>query len=413
MMKEKIILAYSGGLDTSCAIRWLQERYNYDVIAVAADVGEGNDLDAIQEKGLKAGALACHIIDAKEIFAEEYIMPALISNALYEQQYPLISALSRPLIAKLLTDIAHDEKAIAVAHGCTGKGNDQVRFDVSFMALNPHLKVVAPVREHPMAREDAIAYAEKHGIPISVKAENPFSIDLNLWGRSCECGILEDPWMEPPEEAYEWTNSLEDTPEHADMINIHFIQGKPIALNGEPMPLVSIIETLNQLAGEHGVGRIDHIENRLVGIKSREVYEAPAAMTLIKAHQALEAITLTRDVAHFKPIMEQRFANLIYEGYWYSPLKDALLSFMQQTQKTVTGQVRMRLHKGHAIVEGRQSSHSLYQEDLATYTEDDAFNHGAAEGFVQLWGLPLKVNSVVNHPQLSEVQDVQSETVGG
>ena len=401
MAKDKIVLAYSGGLDTSVAIKWLQEKYHYDVIAVAIDVGEGKDLDFIKQKALDIGAIKAEVIDAISLFSEDFLLPALQANALYEGEYPLVSALSRPLISQLLVDIANKEGAVAIAHGCTGKGNDQVRFDVSIKALNPDLKVVAPVREDPMAREDAIKYAAENGIPVPITADNPFSVDQNLWGRSCECGELEDPWAEPIKEAYDWTTAPQDAPDTAEEITIDFAQGKPIALNGKAMPFHEIIIELNSLAGKHGVGRIDHVENRLVGIKSREIYEAPAAMTLIKAHKALEAITLTREVAHFKPILEQKFTQLIYEGLWFSPLMPAVISFMTETQKTVTGTVRLKLFKGQAIVVGRKSDHSLYSFELATYNPEDQFDHAAAEGFIKLWGLPLEVHSRVNHKEMT------------
>lgn len=398
MSNPKIILAYSGGLDTSVAIKWLQDKYNYDVVALTADVGEGKDLEAIKNKALQIGASSCHVIDAKEIFAQDYLLPALKANALYENTYPLVSALSRPLIAKLLVDVAHKEKAIAVAHGCTGKGNDQVRFDVGINTLDPTLKIVAPVREAPQSRDEAIKYAEKNNIPLPINLNNPFSIDLNLWGRSCECGVLEDPWVEPPEAAYAWTQSLENTPNKPTEITIEFKQGVPIAIDNQSLNLVELIQQLNELAGSHGIGRIDHIENRLVGIKSREVYEAPAAMTLIKAHQALEAITLPKEILHFKPLIEQRMATLIYEAQWYSPLRNALQAFIDSTQQTVSGSVRLKLFKGNAIVVGRKSQHSLYNYSLATYCSQDKFDHNAAEGFIKLWGLPQQVYAMVNSP---------------
>lgn len=407
-MKEKIILAYSGGLDTSVAIKWLQEKYGYDVIAVAVDVGEGKELEPVKQKALNIGASKAYVIDAKKEFAENYLMPALQANALYEGIYPLISSLSRPLIAKILVEIAQQEKAVAVAHGCTGKGNDQVRFDVSIKALNPSLKIIAPQREFPMTRDDAITYAKANHIPVPVTLDSPFSIDKNLWGRSCECGVLEDPWQSAPDEAYDLTLPLEKTPNTAEEITIHFSKGIPTALNNQAMPLVDLISQLNVIAGKHGVGQIDHVENRLVGIKSREIYEAPAAMTLIKAHSALESLTLTRDSAHFKPIVEQRFANLVYEGMWYSPLNEALQAFIKATQESVTGIVKVKLYKGQAVVTGRQSPASLYQYHLATYEKNDQFDHKAAEGFVKLWGLPLEVLSLVNMQQEKDY-----ETVGG
>lgn len=396
MSKDKIVLAYSGGLDTSVAIKWLQDHYHYDVIAVAADLGEGKDLQAIQKKALSVGAIQAHILDVKKEFAEQYLAKALKANALYEGVYPLISALSRPLIAKKLVEIANQENATAVAHGCTGKGNDQVRFDVSIKALNPNLKIVAPVRLSPMSREDAIQYANQHNIPLPINLENPYSIDLNLWGRSCECGVLENPWLEPPEDAYAWTLSIDNTPNEAEIIEIKFENGIPIHLNGEPFPFHNLIAKVNETAGNHGVGRIDHVENRLVGIKSREVYEAPAAITLIKAHQALEFLCITRNVSHFKSFMEQKFETLVYEGLWYSPLFDAVNAFIDKTQETVNGVVKVKLYKGNATVIGRKSDQSLYQYDLATYKSDDQFDHKASEGFIKIWGLPLEVNANIN-----------------
>jgi argininosuccinate synthase len=395
-MPQKIVLAYSGGLDTSCAIKWLEEQYGFEVIAVSMDVGEESPYDKIKEKALAIGASKCHVLPLRERFAEEFILPALQANALYEGVYPLVSALSRPLIAQTLVQIAKEEGAVAVAHGCTGKGNDQVRFDVAINTLAPELKVIAPQREHPISREEAIAYAKEHNIPLPIQLENPFSIDQNLWGRSCECGVLEDPWTAPPEGAYELTASIENAPEKPEEILIEFKHGKPVALNQEALPLHALITQLSSIAGKHGVGRIDHIENRLIGIKSREVYEAPAAMTLIHAHRALEALTLVRDVAHFKPILEQRFAQLIYEGFWFSPLRVAIQKFLEETQKTVSGTVRVKLHKGHATIVGRKSDHSLYSETLATYTSTDAFDHHAAIGFIKILGLPSQINHQVN-----------------
>jgi argininosuccinate synthase len=330
------------------------------------------------------------------LFANEYILPQLKANALYEGKYPLASALSRPLIAQLLVQVANQEGAVAVAHGCTGKGNDQVRFDVSIAALNPDLQIIAPVREWGMTRDEEIAYAKAHNIPIPVDLDNPFSIDQNMWGRANECGVLEDPWAQPPEEAYELTAALEKTPDQPDVVTITFEKGKPTAIDGRQMALDEIILYLNQLAGKHGVGRIDHVENRLVGIKSREIYEAPAAVTLIKAHQELEHITLTREVAHFKPIIEQKLTDLVYEGLWFSPLKQALDAFVEETQQTVSGEVRVKLFKGNATIVGRRSAQSLYNKELATYGAEDTFDHMAAIGFIKLWGLPTKVNAQVN-----------------
>lgn len=395
MSKPKVVLAYSGGLDTSVAIKWLQDK-GYDVIALGLDVGEGKDLDFVKEKALQVGAVQSYSIDAKKEFAEEYALPVLQAHALYEQKYPLVSALSRPLISKKLVEIAEQFGAEAVAHGCTGKGNDQVRFEVSIQALNPNLKVLAPVRDWQWSREEEIEYAKENGIPIPVDLDSPYSIDQNLWGRSNECGVLEDPWVTPPEDAYELTVALEDTPDMPDVIEIGFEQGIPVTINNKNYALEDLIMELNTLAGKHGIGRIDHVENRLVGIKSREVYECPGAMTLIKAHKELEDLTQPREVAHFKPIIEQKMTELIYNGLWFSPLQNALLAFLKETQKSVTGTVRVKLFKGHAIVEGRKSEYSLYDEKLATYTKDDEFDHDAAVGFIELFGLPTKVHSMVN-----------------
>ncbi|MGG5252180.1 argininosuccinate synthase [Neobacillus sp. SM06] len=399
MSKEKIVLAYSGGLDTSVSVKWIQEKYGYDVIALGLDVGEGKDLEAIKNKALNVGAIKAYMIDAKEMLAKDYLLPALKANCLYEGKYPLSSALSRPLISKLLVEVAEKEGAVAVAHGCTGKGNDQVRFEVSIQALNPNLKIVAPVREWGMTRDEEIAYAEKNGIPIPINLENPFSIDANIWGRACEAGVLENPWAEAPEAAFDWTNPIEQTPDEAEYIEIEFEQGVPVALNGEKLPLVQLIETLNMLGGKHGVGRIDHIENRLVGIKSREVYENPAALILINAHKELEFLTLPREVTQFKTQIDQQMAKIIYEGLWYSPLKAALDAFIEETQKVVSGTIRVKLFKGNHTVVGRKSVHSLYNEELATYTKGDAFDHNAAVGFIKLWGLPTKVYSEVNQKE--------------
>ncbi|EJQ99345.1 argininosuccinate synthase [Bacillus cereus] len=399
MEKEKVVLAYSGGLDTSVAIKWLQEK-NYDIIALCLDLGEGKDLAFVKEKALSVGAIKSYMIDVQEEFANEYALIAMQAHTLYEGKYPLVSALSRPLIAKKLVEIAEQEGATAVAHGCTGKGNDQVRFEVSIQALNPYLEVIAPVREWKWSREEEIAYAKENDIPIPINLDSPFSIDQNLWGRSNECGILEDPWAAPPEEAYEMTLALEDTPNKPEFVEIGFEAGVPTTLNGTAYSLSELIKTLNALAGKHGVGRIDHVENRLIGIKSREVYECPAAMTLITAHKELEDLTLVKEVAHFKPMIEQKLTELIYNGLWFSPLKQALNAFLQETQKNVTGTVRVKLFKGHAIVEGRKSEYSLYDEKLATYTAQDEFNHDAAVGFISLFGLPTKVYSQVNQKKV-------------
>ncbi|RBW71469.1 argininosuccinate synthase [Bacillus taeanensis] len=396
MANPKVVLAYSGGLDTSVAIKWLQQQ-GYDVVAVGLDVGEGKDLDFVKEKALTVGAVESYSIDARKEFAEEFVLPVLQSHAMYEDKYPLVSALSRPLISKKLVEIAEEVGAVAVAHGCTGKGNDQVRFEVSIKALNPDLKVLAPVREWGWSREEEIEYAKEHNIPIPIDLDNPYSIDANLWGRANECGILEDPWATPPEGAYELTAPLEKTPDTPDIIEIAFEQGIPVSINGKEYPLHELILELNAVAGKHGVGRIDHVENRLVGIKSREVYECPGAITLIKAHKELEDLTLTKDVAHFKPIIAHKLTELIYNGLWFAPLRKAILAFLDETQKNVTGVVRVKLFKGHAVVEGRKSDYSLYNEKLATYTKEDEFDHQSAVGFIELFGLPTKVHSMVHN----------------
>ncbi|ASK61550.1 argininosuccinate synthase [Virgibacillus phasianinus] len=396
MAKDKIVLAYSGGLDTSVSIKWIQEKYDYDVIALGLNVGEGKDLQEIKQKALDVGAIKSIAIDAKELLAQDYILPALKANALYEGKYPISSALSRPLIAKLLVDVAEQEGAVAVAHGCTGKGNDQVRFEVSIQALNPNLKVVAPVREWGMTRDEEIAYATKKGIPVPVNLDNPFSIDANIWGRACEAGVLENPWEEAPEAAFDWTNPINLTPDEPEYVDITFDQGVPAALNDEEIPLVELIEKLNEQGGIHGVGRIDHIENRLVGIKSREVYENPGALILINAHKELEFLTLAREVLQFKTTVDQQMSKIIYDGLWYSPIRPALDAFINETQKVVSGKVRVKLHKGSHVVVGRQSANSLYNEELATYAKGDAFDHNAAVGFINLWGLSTKVYAEVH-----------------
>ncbi|WP_404428125.1 argininosuccinate synthase [Sutcliffiella horikoshii] len=399
MKKEKVVLAYSGGLDTSVSVKWLQEKYGYDVIALGLDVGEGKDLESIKQKALDVGAIKAIMVDAKEMLAKDYIVPALKSNAMYEGKYPLSSALSRPLISKLLVQVAEEEGAVAVAHGCTGKGNDQVRFEVSIQALNPNLKVIAPVREWGMTRDEEIEYAVKNNIPIPVNLDNPFSIDANIWGRACEAGVLENPWNEAPEAAFDWTNPIELTPDQPEYVEISFEKGIPVALNEKQIGLVDLIEELNLLGGKHGVGRIDHIENRLVGIKSREVYENPAALILIQAHKELEFLTLPREVTQFKASIDAQMAKVIYEGLWYSPLVNALGAFIEETQNNVTGKIRVKLQKGNHTVVGRQSAYSLYNEELATYSKGDMFDHNAAVGFIKLWGLPTKVYAEIHNKE--------------
>lgn len=394
-MTKKVVLAYSGGLDTSVAIPYLKGQ-GWDVIAVCLDVGEGKDLEFIKNKALQVGAVESYMVDAKDEFAENYALISLQAHTWYEQKYPLVSALSRPLISKKLVEIANQTGAHAVAHGCTGKGNDQVRFEVSIKALNPDLEVLAPVRDWAWSRDEEIEYALEHNVPVPATKDSPFSIDQNLWGRANEAGIMEDPWVAPPEEAYGLTNPLEKTPDTAEVVEIEFKNGTPIMLNGEAMKLADLIQTLNEVAGKHGIGRIDHVENRLVGIKSREVYEIPGAKVLLTAHKELEDITLVKELAHFKPVIEKKLTELIYDGLWFSPLRESLQAFLKDTQQYVNGTVRVKLFKGHAIVEGRKSPNSLYNEKLATYSREDMFNHDSAVGFIELWGLPTVVNSSVN-----------------
>lgn len=402
-MKEKVILAYSGGLDTSVSIKWLTDQ-GYDVVACCLDIGEGRDTQSIKDKALAVGAIESYAIDAREEFAQDFALIALQGNTFYENSYPLVSALSRPLIAKKLVELALATGATTVAHGCTGKGNDQVRFEVAIAALAPHLKVIAPVREWKWSREEEIAYAAEKGVPIPADLDNPYSIDQNLWGRACECGVLEDPWATPPKGAYAITQELEDTPDVPTIVEITFDQGVPTAIDGETMNLAELIMKLNRMAGEHGIGRIDHIENRLVGIKSREVYECPGAIALMTAHKELEDLVFVRELAHFKPIIEQQLAQVIYDGLWFNPLTEALITFLKSTQVYVNGIVRLKLFKGNVICEGRKSENSLYDENLATYTSADTFDQHAAIGFIKLWGLPSKVHAEIQaQQQLTEI----------
>lgn len=394
-MKDKVVLAYSGGLDTSVAIKWIADKYDMDVIALSVDIGAERDFESIRQKALKVGAVKALVVNARDVFLDNFVFPALQADAIYEGQYPLATALARPLIAKLLVDTARHEGATAVAHGCTGKGNDQVRFDVSVAALAPELKVIAPAREWDMTREQSIDYAKRHDIPVPVTAASPYSIDENLWGRSIECGVLEDPWVEPPEEVFTWTKSPEDSPNKPCYVEIGFERGIPITIDGQKLSGVALVEKLNSLAGEHGVGRIDHVENRLVGIKSREIYEAPAATVLLSAHLALEQLTLSRDQLRFKQKVAQEYANLIYDGLWFSALQRDLAAYVQNTQRHVSGTVRVKLSKGKATVVGRKSPKSLYRYSLATYDEADQFDQSASVGFIQVYGLPLKTQTQV------------------
>jgi len=390
---RKVVLAYSGGVDTSVCIPYLRNEWGVEeVITFAADLGQGDELEPIRRKALDSGASQSIVGDLIEPFIREFAFPAIRANALYEGRYPLSTALARPLIARRLVEIAREVGADAVAHGCTGKGNDQVRFDVAIAALAPELKVLAPAREWGMSREQTIAYGERFGIPAPVSKSSPYSIDLNLLGRSIEAGSLEDPDVEPPEEIYALTRSMAEAPSEAQTITIGFENGDPISMDGERLDPVSLIRRANDLAGTHGVGRIDMVENRVVGIKSREIYETPGLLLLIRAHQELESLTLAADVLRCKRQLEMQWADLVYQGLWFGPLKQALDAFIDTTQACVNGSVRVRLHRGTATVIGRSSAtDSLYIPDMATYGEEDRFDHRAAEGFIYVWGLPMRL----------------------
>ncbi|MDP2937346.1 MAG: argininosuccinate synthase [Dehalococcoidia bacterium] len=390
-MSDKVILAYSGGLDTSVAIKWIQEKYDMEVVTFTADLGNDPDLEAIRQRALDIGAVKALVADVREEFVREFVFPALKAGAVYEGEYPLSTALARPLIARCLAETALKEGATAVAHGCTGKGNDQVRFDVSIGSLAPELKIIAPVRDSTLSREEALEYATLHKLPIKVTKASPYSIDQNLWGRSIECGILEDPWAEPPEDAFAWTRSPQAAPDQPAYLEISFQAGVPVGLDGQALGPVELIARLTSLAGEHGVGRIDHVENRLVGIKSREVYEMPAAMVLLKAHRTLESLTLSKDQLRFKDTVAATYSDLVYNGLWFSALRRDLDAFVESTQRFVTGEVRVKLFKGTCAVVGRKSPYSLYSHGLATYDRADQFDHSAAVGFIQLWGLPHRI----------------------
>jgi len=392
-MSEKVVLAYSGGLDTSAAVKWLQEKYGMDVIAVTIDVGNEKDFTLIKEKALKVGAKKAYVRDVRKEFAEDYIWKAIKANAMYEGVYPLATALARPLIAKVMVDIALEEGATAIAHGCTGKGNDQVRFDVGINTLAPHLKIIAPARQWGMTREQTMEYAQKWGIPVPISVKNPFSIDENLWGRSIECGLLEDPWNEPIPEVFAWTRPVEATPDAPEYLEVEFEQGVPVAVNGEKLSPLALIQKVHDIAGLHGVGRIDHVENRLVGIKSREIYEAPAAVVLIAAHQALEAMTLSKSQLRFKQMVEATYSDIIYNGLWFSALRQDLDAFIDSSQRFVSGTVRLKLSKGSFRVVGRKSPYSLYHKGMATYDKGDQFDPSSAVGFITLWGLQAKLQA--------------------
>jgi len=393
--KDKVVLAYSGGLDTSVAVRWIQDTYDLDVITLTIDLGTHEDLETIKARALEVGAVKALVVDATDIFIEYFIWPALQAGALYEGVYPLATALGRPLIAKLLVDTAHQHGARAVGHGCTGKGNDQVRFDVAIKTLDPELGIIAPAREWGMTREQEMDYAAEHGITIDVTKKSPYSTDENIWGRSIECGILEDPWAEPPPDAYTLTVDPSEAPDQAEYVEIDFERGIPVAVNGQDMEGAALIETLNELAGRHGIGRIDHIENRVVGIKSREIYEAPAAVLLHAAHAALESMTMTRPAQRFKALVSAHYADMIYDGLWFSKFHQDLAAYVLSSQQVVSGSVKMRLFKGQAVKVGVRSEFSLYNRALATYDEGDRFDHKAALGFIALHGLPTRTQARV------------------
>jgi len=392
-MSDKVVLAYSGGLDTSVAVKWLEERYSSKVITLTVDIGNVPDFEVIRQKALKVGAIKALVVDAKETFIKSFVFPALQADAVYEGQYPLATALGRPLIAQLLVGTAKKEGATVVAHGCTGKGNDQVRIDVGVAALAPELKVIAPARVWNMTREQTIDYAQAHNIPVPITRASPYSIDENLWGRSIECGVLEDTWNEPPEDVFLWTKSPEKTPARPAYLEIGFDKGIPVSLDGKKLDGVALVQRVHDLAGQHGIGRIDHIENRLVGIKSREVYEAPAAVVLLKAHQALEDLVLAKEQLRFKARVAAEYADLIYNGLWFTGMRQDLAAYVASTQRYVTGVIRVKLFKGNCQIVGRKSPYSLYDYSLATYDKGDAFDQSASPGFIHIWGLPARTQA--------------------
>ncbi|MEZ5126116.1 MAG: argininosuccinate synthase [Thermoleophilia bacterium] len=403
-----VVLAYSGGLDTSALIPWLKEKYGYDVVACLVDLGRVRDIPAIMERARAAGAIDAVAIDAKEEFAEHYCLPALMANALYEGKYPLSTAVGRPLIAKKLVETAHKFGASAVAHGCTGKGNDQVRIDIGVRSQDPSLKIIAPARESDWpSREELLDYVAAHNIPVALTKKSPYSIDENLWGRSNECGVLENPWIAPPADAFQFTADPKDAPDEPQSLIVSFEKGRPVALDGVAMGLVELIEKIDVIAGAHGFGRVDMLENRLIGIKSREVYEVPAAMALIRAHRELEDLVLTRDLLHFKRTIEAKLSDMIYEGQWFDPLTEACKAFLFQSQERVTGDIRLELFKGNCVANGRRSDYALYSYKLATYTTEDEFSHTASAGFIELWGLPIEMWARVGkeHGLMQELQD--------
>ena len=398
--REKVVLAYSGGLDTSICIKWLMDEHNMDVIAVAGDVGQEHDgLEPIRQKALRTGAIESYVVDMREEFVNEYLTEAIRANALYENKYPLLSAMSRPVISKHLVRIAHEHGAKYIAHGCTGKGNDQVRFETCIHALDPDLEIIAPVREWDLlTREQEMEWAAEHDVPVPTTAAKPCSIDDNLWGRAIECGVLEDPWNEPPADIWTMTVDPEVAPDQPEYVTVGFEKGVPVSINGEKMKLLPLIIKMNEIVGKHGFGRIDMIENRVIGIKSHECYECPAALAIIKCHQALEQMCLDHDTQHFKHQMDQTWATLIYDGLWFSQLKEALDSFMATTQEFVTGEVRLKLFKGSCTVVGRKSDYSIYQYGLATYGDGDTFDRTASKGFIDIHSLQSKTWSTVQGP---------------
>lgn len=399
-MTERVVLAYSGGLDTSVGIGWLKDATGKDVVALAIDVGQaGEDMEKVGQRALDCGAVESVVIDAREEFASDYIVPALKANALYQKRYPLVSALSRPLIAKHLAKTARELGADSIAHGCTGKGNDQVRFEAAVAAVAPELTSIAPVRDLALTRDKAIVYAQEHNLPIEQSKKSPYSIDQNVWGRAVETGFLEDPWNPPIEDLYTYTQDPDLTREPTE-VTVTFEQGVPVKINGESLTPIQVVELMNKLAGDQGVGRIDVVEDRLVGIKSREIYESPAGLALIEAHEHLEDLTIERDVARFKRGIEAEWSNLVYDGLWFSGLKRSLDAFINHTQEHVSGEVRMTLHGGRAVVTGRRSDESLYDYSLATYDTGDTFDQSHAKGFIELWSLPSKISARRDKPEL-------------
>lgn len=401
----KVVLAYSGGLDTSVAIPWLKETYDAQVITLTVDLGGGSGRSDVRERALASGAVDALVVDGQTDFVQHFVFPALQAGAIYQGQYHLATALGRPLIARHLLNVAHRFGAEIVAHGCTGKGNDQVRFDLSIAGIDPSLRIIAPAREWGMSREEEIQYARERSVPLEIGQRSPYSVDENLWGRSIEAGNLEDPWQEPPEEAFSWTQSPQIAPQTPAYIEISFEHGLPLALDGEQMSGVKLIQHLNKTAGDHGVGRVDHLEDRLVGIKSREVYEAPAATVLHTAHRALESITLSKDQLRLKDEISREYAQLVYNGLWYTGLHQNLDAFVESTQRYVTGTVRIKLFKGNCTVAGRTSPYSLYQHDLATYDEGDRFDHRSSEGFIHIYGLSGRTQARVQPLELPDLYE--------